>query len=184
MLRRSLQLNVSKKSLRFQSNNVKPLASIDLKSFSDLYNSKLTTSFDPLDTFTKRHIGPSPTDVTSMLKQLKQSSLESFIKQVVPKDVLVQRPLDFTIANDLNKGDVSKGLSESEMLTNLKNIAKLNKFENKNLIGKGYYNTHLPLVIQRNLLESPEWYTSYTPYQAEISQGRLESSIELPNHDH
>lgn len=177
MLRRSLQLNVTRRSLRFQSNTVKPLASIDLKTFSDLYNPKLTTSFDPLDTFTKRHIGPNPSDVASMLKQLKQTSLETFIKQVVPKDVLVQRHLDFKILNDLNRGNVSQGLSESEMLDNLKNIAKLNKFEYRNFIGKGYYNTNLPLVIQRNLLESPEWYTSYTPYQAEISQGRLESLL-------
>lgn len=177
MLKRTSLLNLSRQFVRSQSNTIKPLAAIDTKTFTELYEPKLTTDFLPLDTFAKRHLGTSPSDVSSMLKQLKQKDLESFIQSVVPKDVLIQRPLDFKIANDNNFGDVTLGLSESEMLQNLKNIAKLNAHEYRNFIGKGYYNTNLPLVIQRNLLECPEWYTSYTPYQAEISQGRLESLL-------
>lgn len=177
MLRRSSNLNFARSVFRYQSTTIKPLAAIDTKTFNELFDPKLTTEFLPLDTFVKRHIGTSPSAVSSMLKQLKHNDLESFIKSVVPKDVLIQRPLDFKIPNDKNPGDVALGLSESEMLQNLRNIAKLNAHEYRNFIGKGYYNTNLPLVIQRNLLECPEWYTSYTPYQAEISQGRLESLL-------
>ncbi|XBW34902.1 hypothetical protein QEN19_000466 [Hanseniaspora menglaensis] len=177
MLRRSSLMSLSRHFVRSQSDFVKPLAAIDTKTFTELYEPKLTTDFLPLDTFAKRHLGTSPEEVSTMLKQLKQSDLETFIKSVVCKDVLIQRPLDFKILEDNNVGDVALGLSESEMLANLKNIAKLNAHEYKNFIGKGYYGTNLPLVIQRNLLECPEWYTSYTPYQAEISQGRLESLL-------
>ncbi|ODV93734.1 hypothetical protein PACTADRAFT_51491 [Pachysolen tannophilus NRRL Y-2460] len=95
------------------------------------------------------------------------SDLQEFIKSVVPDDVLVQRPLNIA---------PQEGYTESEMLEHLGKIAGKNKIV-KSLIGKGYYGTILPPVIQRNLVENPGWYTSYTPYQPEVSQGRLESLL-------
>lgn len=118
-----------------------------------------------LDTFPRRHLGPSPLEVNSMLKQLGSNDLSSFIDDVVPKNVLFKRKLKVTNA-----------LSETQMLDQLKSIASKNKVL-KSFIGKGYYGTILPPVIQRNLFENPAWYTSYTPYQAEVSQGRLESLL-------
>lgn len=100
-----------------------------------------------------------------MLQQVGAKDLSGFIEEVVPPNVLIKRKLSFGPA-----------LSETEMLAQLKNIAKKNVVA-KSFIGKGYYGTVLPPVIQRNLLENPAWYTSYTPYQAEVSQGRLESLL-------
>lgn len=121
----------------------------------------------PLDTFPRRHLGPNALNVKSMLSTMGYKDLESFIKSVVPEQVLVQRPLKISPA---------QGYSETEMLDHLQSIAKQNTLV-KSLIGKGYYGTILPPVIQRNLLENPGWYTSYTPYQPEVSQGRLESLL-------
>lgn len=100
-----------------------------------------------------------------MLKQIGSDDLSAFIDDVVPPSVLVKRKLQVTDA-----------LSETQMLAQLKEIASKNKVL-KSFIGKGYYGTILPPVIQRNLFENPAWYTSYTPYQAEVSQGRLESLL-------
>lgn len=139
--------------------------------FNQLYDSSLSkdvaSKLKPLDTFQRRHLGPNTTDVTKMLKSLGYSDLKDFINDVVPDNILVRRKL---------KVQPTNGFTETEMLDDLKKLASKNKIF-RSFIGKGYYNTNLPAVIQRNILESPEWYTSYTPYQPEISQGRLESLL-------
>ncbi|EGV63750.1 hypothetical protein CANTEDRAFT_105303 [Yamadazyma tenuis ATCC 10573] len=122
---------------------------------------------DPLDTFARRHIGPTPENVAQMLKEMGYSDLDEFLSQAIPPHVLLKRKLQVSPA---------KGFTESEMLDHLHELAGKNKIV-RSFIGKGYAGTHVPPVIQRNLLESPEWYTSYTPYQPEISQGRLESLL-------
>ncbi|PRT55833.1 Glycine dehydrogenase (decarboxylating), mitochondrial [Wickerhamiella sorbophila] len=127
-----------------------------------------TNALDPLDTYKRRHNGVSDKkDIDAMLKVANSPSMDEFVKSVVPEDLLFQRPLAI---------EPAKGFSETELLARLKEIASKNKVL-RSFIGRGYYNTLLPLVIQRNLLENPQWYTSYTPYQPEISQGRLESLI-------
>lgn len=121
----------------------------------------------PLDTFQRRHLGPNTSDVDSMLQTLGYNDIELFIKAVVPENILIQRKLSVQPEN---------GYTETQMLERLAEIAGKNKVY-RTFIGKGYYNTITPPVIKRNILESPEWYTSYTPYQPEISQGRLESLL-------
>ncbi|EGW30917.1 glycine dehydrogenase mitochondrial precursor [Spathaspora passalidarum NRRL Y-27907] len=120
-----------------------------------------------LDTFARRHIGPTPANVQEMLKTLGYSDLDEFLTSAIPNHVLIKRKLSVSPA---------QGYTESEMIEHLQKLAAKNKIV-KSFIGKGYAGTKLPAVIQRNLLESPEWYTSYTPYQPEISQGRLESLL-------
>lgn len=121
--------------------------------------------FDHLDTFARRHIGPRDSQVAGMLAKLGLSSLEELTDRTVPKSVL-------------NPGQTSLGapLSENELLRQLKDIASKNKVF-RSYIGMGYYGTVTPPVILRNIMENPGWYTQYTPYQAEIAQGRLESLI-------
>ncbi|GAM82327.1 hypothetical protein ANO11243_003060 [Dothideomycetidae sp. 11243] len=130
-------------------------------------------AFAPLDTFPQRHIGPSPTDAQEMLKVLDPpaSSLDEFVKQVLPADILSGR--DLKIQGPV---DAQDGFSETQLLERLREIAKQNKIV-KSYIGTGYAGTLVPEVIKRNVLENPAWYTSYTPYQPEISQGRLESLL-------
>ena len=113
--------------------------------------------------FVRSHIGSSQAQQTQMLEDLSLSSLDELVRKVVPDSILL-------------RGDnkLPTGCSEQEALTELKEIAGRNKVK-KSLIGQGYYGTIVPPVIQRNVLENPMWYTSYTPYQAEISQGRLEA---------
>ena len=119
-------------------------------------------------TFVDRHIGPRPEDIELMLSTLGYSSMEDFIEDVVPADIRSSS------AFSLNGG--THGLSESEVLAALKELASQNQVF-RSFIGMGYYNCFVPPVIQRNILENPGWYTQYTPYQAEISQGRLEALI-------
>ena len=113
--------------------------------------------------FVRRHIGSSQAQQTQMLEDLSLSSLDELVRQVVPDSILL-------------RGDnkLPSGCSEHEALEELRTIVRKNKVV-KSLIGQGYYGTIVPPVIQRNVLENPMWYTSYTPYQAEISQGRLEA---------
>ena len=113
--------------------------------------------------FLKRHIGPSEEEQTQMLNDLGLSSLNELVREVVPDSILLR-----------GDNNLPKGCSEQQALTELKKIASKNIL-NKNLIGQGYYGTITPPVILRNVFENPAWYTSYTPYQAEISQGRLEA---------
>lgn len=119
--------------------------------------------FDPLDTFQRRHIGPTKRETRAMLDFLKYETLDAFVNDVLPPNILSPREL---------KVEPRNGLSETQLLARLKTIANKNKVL-RSYIGTGYYGTKTPAVISRNILESPEWYTSYTPYQPEISQGEL-----------
>lgn len=143
-----------------------------------------STLFAPLDTFARRHIGPSPDDTVDMLKALDPpaKSLDDFVKQVLPADILSSRDLkiDGPVVKD-TKGQPgqetsTEGFSESQLIERLREIARGNKIV-RSYIGCGYAGTRVPDVIKRNVLENPGWYTSYTPYQPEISQGRLESLL-------
>jgi glycine dehydrogenase len=132
--------------------------------------------FKPLDTFVRRHVGPSPTSTEQMLASLEPPvrSLDEFVRQVIPPEILSSR--DLHIDEPLEHASRLKGLSESQLMNRLREIASGNKVL-RSYIGCGYAGTRVPEVIKRNILESPAWYTSYTPYQAEISQGRLESLL-------
>ena len=121
--------------------------------------------------FTKRHISPSQTEINEMLSFLSLESLDELISKTVPKSIAIQKAIELPLAPNFNPG-----IEESEVLSELKTI--LNKNEaRRSLIGMGYYGTQTPPVILRNILENPGWYTQYTPYQAEISQGRLEALL-------
>src|SRR6516165_4585253 len=115
--------------------------------------------------FIHRHIGPQADDVNRMLEVVGAPSLEALIDEAIPAAIRQRRPLDFGLP-----------LSEQELLAKMRAIAARNR-PMVSLIGQGYYGTHLPPVIQRNVLENPAWYTAYTPYQPEISQGRLEALL-------
>lgn len=115
--------------------------------------------------FAQRHIGPRDFQVKEMLEVIGAESLDELISQTVPADIMLDSPLDLAPA-----------MSESEYLTSLKKIAAKNK-PFRSMIGMGFYGTASPAVITRNIFENPSWYTSYTPYQSEISQGRLEALI-------
>src|ERR1041385_763156 len=117
----------------------------------------------PATSFARRHIGPSPRDVEAMLDTVGAKSLAALIGETLPASIRQHRPLDL--------GPPS---SESEALAHMQNLAAQNEVFTS-LIGQGYSGTILPPVIQRNILENPAWYTAYTPYQPEISQGRLEA---------
>ena len=115
--------------------------------------------------FSDRHIGPTHRDELAMLKALGYKDLESFISEVVPSNIAINGVIESAIA---------PGISEVEAIAELKVLASKNKVLTS-LIGTGYYGTIVPPVIKRNVLENPAWYTAYTPYQPEISQGRLEA---------
>ena len=123
------------------------------------------TEYLPYDFANRRHIGPSPAEMHEMFKVLSVTSLEALIDQTVPKSIRQAKPLDF-----------GKPLSEREMLHRMRITAGKNKVL-RSLIGQGYHGTVTPPAIQRNILENPAWYTAYTPYQPEISQGRLEALL-------
>ena len=118
---------------------------------------------EPATTFARRHIGPDPRDVASMLKTVGATSLAALMAETLPASIRQQAPLD-----------LGQPLSETEALAHMRELAAKNQVFTS-LIGQGYSGTILPAVIQRNILESPAWYTAYTPYQPEISQGRLEA---------
>ncbi len=115
--------------------------------------------------FIQRHIGPSVNETEKMLATIGASSLDELIDKTVPANIRLQKPMD-----------IPEGLSEYEMLQSLHAIGAKNIVA-KNFIGQGYYGTITPSVILRNIFENPGWYTQYTPYQAEIAQGRLESLL-------
>jgi len=116
-------------------------------------------------TFQDRHIGPTHRDEKAMLTALGYKDLESFISAVVPSNIAIKGVIEASI---------DRGVSEVEAIAELKVLASKNKVLTS-LIGTGYYGTIVPPVIKRNVLENPAWYTAYTPYQPEISQGRLEA---------
>jgi glycine dehydrogenase len=117
------------------------------------------------DNFVCRHNGPSAAETEKMLEKIGVTSLDQLIDETIPSGIRMKEPLD-----------LPRGLNEYEFLSHLKEVASRNKLF-KSFIGLGYYNTILPGVILRNILENPGWYTAYTPYQAEISQGRLEALL-------
>jgi glycine dehydrogenase len=118
---------------------------------------------EPAATFVRRHIGPSPRDVAAMLETVGAKSLAALMAETLPSSIRQKAPLDLGTA-----------LSETEAITHMRELASQNQVFTS-LIGQGYSHTILPAVIQRNILENPAWYTAYTPYQPEISQGRLEA---------
>ena len=120
---------------------------------------------EPYDAFELRHIGPRGEDVGRMLGVIGASSLDALVDEVVPPSIRSPRPLNLPV-----------GLSEHDFLQALSRIAGKNRVR-KSYIGLGYYDTITPPVILRNVMENPGWYTPYTPYQAEIAQGRLESLL-------
>src|SRR5437868_8902645 len=115
--------------------------------------------------FSGRHIGPGEDETAEMLKTIGVGSLDELTDKTVPESIRLKKPLKLPAAQ-----------TEFEYLSELKKIAARNKVF-KTYIGQGYYNTITPSVILRNVFENPGWYTQYTPYQAEISQGRLESLL-------
>jgi glycine dehydrogenase len=119
----------------------------------------------PLDTFERRHTGSPAADVAEMLRAVGFESVDALADAAVPAKIRLKRPLRLPAA-----------LGEREALADLRAIASKNKVF-RSFIGMGYYDTATPPVIQRNILENPSWYTAYTPYQAEISQGRLEALL-------
>lgn len=115
--------------------------------------------------FSLRHIGPGKEDQAEMLHKIGAKSLDELVDQTVPKSIQLKQPLN-----------IGEGMSEYEYLGHIKEMAYKNKLF-KSYIGLGYHPTILPSVIQRNIFENPGWYTAYTPYQAEIAQGRLEALL-------
>ena len=123
------------------------------------------TDYLPYDFANRRHIGPSPAEMEEMLKVVGAESLDALIDDTLPKQIRQKEPLDF-----------GKAKSERELLHHMRVTASKNKVLTS-LIGQGYHGTVTPPAIQRNILENPAWYTAYTPYQPEISQGRLEALL-------
>jgi glycine dehydrogenase len=123
------------------------------------------TDYLPYDFANRRHIGPSPAEMEEMFKVLGVKDLDELIDQTIPKSLRQEKPLDF-----------GKAKSERELLWFMRQVARKNQVFTS-MIGQGYYGTVCPPAIQRNILENPAWYTAYTPYQPEISQGRLEALL-------
>jgi glycine dehydrogenase len=124
-------------------------------------------STEPATDFSRRHIGPSPKDTDAMLKIVGALSLDALMSETLPSSIRQKAPLKLS-------ADFQLPMSETQALAHMRNIAAQNQVFTS-LIGQGYSGTILPAVIQRNILENPAWYTAYTPYQPEISQGRLEA---------
>ena len=118
-----------------------------------------------MSNFSKRHIGPTTKEINEMLNELGLNSTDELIEKSVPGSI-----------RDTSDLGIGKGLNEFSYLNAIKGLAKKNKVF-RSYIGNGYYGTITPTVIQRNILENPGWYTAYTPYQAEIAQGRLEALL-------
>ncbi|UYQ76842.1 aminomethyl-transferring glycine dehydrogenase [Glutamicibacter sp. JL.03c] len=125
----------------------------------------MQTSAPTNSEFVARHIGPRPSDVDTMLQTLGYTSLEDLIDTAVPADIRQDSMLDIPAA-----------LSETQALAHLRELASKNVMKTQ-MIGQGFYDTITPAVIRRNIVENPAWYTAYTPYQPEISQGRLEALL-------
>lgn len=122
------------------------------------------TDYQPYDFANRRHIGPSPKEMEAMLKVVGASSLDDLTDQTVPKSIRQSKPLSGT------------AMSENELLNHMRKVSRMNKVVTS-LIGQGYHDTFTPPAILRNIFENPSWYTAYTPYQPEISQGRLEALL-------
>ncbi|MDL1860480.1 aminomethyl-transferring glycine dehydrogenase [Betaproteobacteria bacterium PRO7] len=123
------------------------------------------TELEQHDAFIARHVGPDEAEIADMLTVVGQPSLEALVDAIVPASIKLGAPLALPAP-----------MSEEEALAKIRAIAAKNQVF-RSFIGQGYYGTHTPAVILRNILENPAWYTAYTPYQAEISQGRMEALI-------
>src|SRR5947208_10468138 len=139
----------------------KPAAETTRKLGPDNFAATPTT----IATFADRHIGPNADEVAQMLRELGFENLEALVAATVPKNIRLDRTLD-----------LPKAKSENEALTELRALSSKNRVA-RNFTGAGYSDTITPPVIQRNILENPGWYTAYTPYQAELAQGRLEALL-------
>ncbi|MHC6802250.1 glycine dehydrogenase (aminomethyl-transferring), partial [Vibrio antiquarius] len=126
---------------------------------------ELLQSLSTQNEFVGRHNGPSKSDQQKMLDAINAVSLDALIEETVPAQIRLEQPMTLAEAK-----------SEADMLVTMKQFAKQNQIK-RTFIGQGYYNTFTPNVILRNVLENPGWYTAYTPYQPEISQGRLEALL-------
>jgi len=123
---------------------------------------RIMSQYDFTDKFVNRHIGPNEAETREMLEIIGAGSVDELIEQTIPQTIRLAEPLK-----------IPEGITENEFLSYIREVAKKNKIA-KSYIGMGYSPAIMPPVIQRNILENPGWYTQYTPYQAEISQGRLE----------
>ncbi len=121
----------------------------------------------PGQTFLHRHLGPSPADITAMLQQVGAGSLDELTSATLPLDIQLRKPMQLPRAG---------GAGEQQVLARLRAMSEKNR-EMRSLVGMGYHACITPAVVQRNILENPGWYTQYTPYQAEIAQGRLEALL-------
>src|SRR4029453_14874773 len=124
-------------------------------------NPPLKTTAEAATDFVRRHIGPSPRDISAMLNSVGANSLGELMSQTLPSAIRQKAP-----------PDPARGFTETGALAHMRELASQNQVFTS-LIGQGYSGTILPAVIQRNILESPAWYTAYTPYQPEISPGRV-----------
>lgn len=129
-------------------------------------------SLEPSDTFLRRHVGVTEETVSAMLSTIGYKELDDLINDAVPENIRLRKELS-----------LPKPVGEYALQRELKKIVSKNKIY-RSYLGLGYYSCITPAVIQRNILENPGWYTAYTPYQAEIAQGRMERPHQLPNHDH
>src|SRR5580693_4963733 len=125
----------------------------------------MAVDLEARDLFAARHIGPDAAEEAEMLRALGVASLEALLAETVPPEIRLRAPLD-----------LAAPVGEAEVLRELRALADQNQIW-RSFIGLGYYDCFTPPVIQRNILENPGWYTQYTPYQAEISQGRLEALL-------
>ena len=132
---------------------------------SPLDNTHSIPAAAPQAEFAARHIGLNARDISTMLTKVGAKSVEALLDEVIPANILRANPMD-----------IPKAMSEAEVLADMAALASKNSIQTS-LIGMGYYGCHTPPVIQRNLFENPAWYTAYTPYQPEISQGRLEAIL-------
>jgi len=123
------------------------------------------TDYQPYDFANRRHIGPSPSEMADMLKVVGAADLGALIDDTLPPAIRQTTPLAF-----------EEPRSERELLYHMRQVGKRNTLMTS-LIGQGFHGTVTPPAIQRNILENPAWYTAYTPYQPEISQGRLEALL-------
>ena len=128
-------------------------------------NSQSKQHFFEPETFPARHIGPTQAEIQEMLGALGLASLDALIQATIPDDIRLNKPLN-----------LHSQQTEHEVLNKLKELAQQNCVF-RSFIGMGYYDCYTPHVILRNILENPAWYTQYTPYQAEIAQGRLETLL-------
>jgi glycine dehydrogenase len=142
-----------------------PTAETELPAAKSAATPRPAREKDRVDSFAHRHIGPNKAARAAMLAELGFENLDQLIDATVPKNIRLDHPLNLPAAR-----------SESEALTELRSLAAKNTVA-RSFLGAGYYDTIIPPVIQRNILENPGWYTAYTPYQAEIAQGRLEALL-------